>query len=69
MRAIIIILALVALSTIARSDGIYNPTGGQVGFADGINNLGAGTGGTPPPTGCQGAVDASAGCPLPMIGV
>ena len=67
MRAIIILLALVALSTIARSDGIYNPTGGQVGFADGINNLGAGTGGGGGGS-CTGTIDLSKGCALPMLG-
>lgn len=50
MRAFLILLALIAASTLARSDGIYNPAGGQVGFTDGINNLGAGTGGVTPPT-------------------
>jgi hypothetical protein len=43
---------------------------GRLGI--GFGKLGAITqkgGSSPPPGGCQGAVDASAGCPLPMIGV
>jgi hypothetical protein len=34
----ILILALLAASTLARSDGIYNPTVGTWGLPDGINN-------------------------------
>lgn len=38
MIRIALILALLAVSTLARSDGIYNPTVGGWGFTDGINN-------------------------------
>jgi hypothetical protein len=41
MRIVLIILALLA-STLARSDGIYNPASNQIGFTDGINNLAIG---------------------------
>jgi hypothetical protein len=43
-RAIVAAL-LMLISSIAHSDGIYNPHAGQVGFVDGINVLGAGTSG------------------------
>lgn len=57
---------LLALSVTASADGIVNPVAGnQLGF-DGINN--ATTGGAPP-AGCNGVIDLSAGCPLPMLGV
>lgn len=45
-----LILALLVASTLARSDGIYNPTSNEIGFTDGINNLAIGVT-TPAPTG------------------
>ena len=44
-RLVIALLAMLALSTLARSDGIYNPTSNQIGFTDGVNNLGVGISG------------------------
>lgn len=35
---VILILALLITATLARSDGIYNPTVGGWGFPNGINN-------------------------------
>jgi hypothetical protein len=46
----LLILALLVASTLARSDGIYNPTSNEIGFTDGINNLAIGTS-VPQPTG------------------
>lgn len=48
-KALLIIFALLA-STLARSDGIYNPTSNQIGFTDGVNNLAIGSA-VPQPTG------------------
>lgn len=61
----LLILAMLVAASIARSEGIFNPT--VRGFSsDGINNVTASSA----PTGCaSGAIDASAGCPLPMLGI
>ena len=50
MIRVAIILALLLVSTLARSDGIYNPTSNDIGFTDGINNLAIGSA-VPQPTG------------------
>jgi hypothetical protein len=44
----ILILALLAASTLARSDGIFNPGSRGIGFTDGVFNGGVPI---PPPTG------------------
>lgn len=46
----LLILALLAASTLAHSDGIYNPLSNEIGFTDGINNLSIGAS-VPQPTG------------------
>ena len=58
-------------STHAIADGIFNPSGSTgtttVGGGEGINNLsigGSGGGGG----GCNGAINLSSGCKLPMLG-
>jgi len=67
-KALALIAALSLIASAARSDGIGN-TGvlgqGTFGGIGGAISVSSG----PPPSGCQGAVDASAGCPLPMIGI
>lgn len=61
------LVVLVMLAGAASADGIVNPnTGNQLGF-DGVNNNTSGGG--PPPVGCNGTIDLSAGCPLPMLGI
>ena len=57
----ILILALLVASTMARSDGIYNPTVGTWGFQDGINNAVAAAVvvGCASPTAPNGVVDLS----------
>lgn len=58
----LLIVAMLAASSLARSDGIYNPGAGGIGFKDGINNAGAAAA---PPVGCavptapDGVVDLS----------
>lgn len=66
-----LLLALLMVSTQLRADGINNPKsggtgGGQVGFIEGVNNLGVGGSAVVSP--CTGAIDLSAGCVLPMLG-
>lgn len=39
-RTFLLVLALLAASTLARSDGIYNPGSLGIGFTDGIGNGG-----------------------------
>lgn len=52
-KAALVIAAVVLASTLARSDGIFNPTSNQAGFTDGFNNLtiGVTTPPVPPPAG------------------
>lgn len=47
----LLILALLVASTLARSDGIYNPKSNGIGFTDGVNNLATGGSTAPQPTG------------------
>lgn len=65
-----LLLALLIASTQLRADGINNPksggSGGNVGFIEGINNLGVGGGSVVSP--CTGTIDLSTGCVLPMFG-
>lgn len=62
MIRIAIMLALLLTSTLARSDGIYNPSSRGIGFTDGIFNPGTASA---PPVGCasptapNGVVDLS----------
>lgn len=66
IRAALIIAALSLIASAARSDGISwrNGVGADVfGGISGQKKIGGGGGS------CAGAVDASAGCPLPMLGV
>lgn len=59
MIRVALILALLAVSTLARSDGIFNPTTGRFG-AEGINNSAvAVVAGCASPTAPNGVVDLS----------
>lgn len=63
LRIALVMAALIAISSLARSDGISLPGFISDGVTGGISaRSGAGT------TGCLGVIDASAGCPLPMLG-
>jgi hypothetical protein len=65
-KALIALAIMSLLATAARSDGIGSFDNGQSVFG-GLwlkPSSGGGGGGA-----CAGAVDASAGCPLPMIGI
>ena len=63
----LIAFLVIAALTAARSDGIYNPTGGQVGFVDGINNF---TTSGAAPNVCSGTgLDFSQGCNSQYIGL
>ena len=64
MRFLLLIIFGLFLATAAKSDGIYNPTGGGVGFIDGVNNF---TTSAAPPT-CNGTLDLSTGCATPLVG-
>lgn len=73
--ALLLILGLSAAS-VAASD-VAGPFGGTGNFYGGFSgrwpplagNIGN-SGSGPPPTGCgTGVIDASAGCPLPMLGM
>lgn len=65
-----LLLALLIASTQLRADGINNPasggSGANVGFIEGVNNLGVG--GSSGGGGCTGTIDLSTGCVLPMLG-
>jgi hypothetical protein len=64
MRALIVILLLAATIAAAQAFGL--------GLGNRFGRLGAsGQAGavSPPPAGCSGVIDASAGCPLPMLGI
>lgn len=64
MRALLALLVLCA--------GIYAAHAFGLGEGNRFGRLGAaskGGGGVVPPVGCAGAIDASAGCPLPMLGM
>lgn len=50
MIRVAIVVVLLLVSTLARSDGIYNPSSNEIGFTDGINNLAIGAS-VPQPTG------------------
>lgn len=66
-KALALIAALTLLATAARSDGIGNyGMLGQPTFG-GIGGSLAGSGSGPPPT-CNGVIDLSKGCALPMLG-
>lgn len=66
--SLLLILALSATSS-AGTD-IVGKIGKGMGFT-GRNMIsgGIGTGSPPPPTNCNGVINASVGCPLPMLGM
>ena len=66
MRVFLVILIGLLLATAAKSDGIFNPSGGGIGFTDGINNFTASGG---PPPACSNKLDFSVACNSQYIGV
>jgi hypothetical protein len=65
---LIIVFASMAASA---STDIAGSIGAAIGFSGRFPIVGGmGVGSSPPPTGCgAGVIDASAGCPLPMLGM
>lgn len=61
MKRALLIIALLVAATVARSDGIYNPTVGSWGFQDGINQAAPAVvvPGCASPTAPNGVVDLS----------
>lgn len=71
MKFMFPLLLLLALSAAASaSTDIFGKFGSSTGFTGRFPIVGGiGPGGSTPPTGCAGVIDASAGCPLPMLGM
>lgn len=73
IRSKLALLVALLMPLSAAADGIQNPPsggagGGQLGFGEGVNNLGIGGSATPSVNCGVGAIDLSTGCIQPMLG-